>query len=83
MRSLASTLAREAVLRTPVPRGARAMLDIGGSHGFFAVALCRRHPGLRAEILDLPEAVAQAAPILAREGLGDRVVHRIGDARTY
>ncbi len=58
------------------------MLDIGGSHGFFAVALCRRYRRLRAQILDLPEAVKQAAPILAREGLGDRVVHRTGDART-
>jgi SAM-dependent methyltransferase len=82
MRSLAGAFAREVVLRTPVPRGARAMLDIGGSHGYFSVALCRRHPGLRAEILDLPGAVAQAAPILAREGLGERVAHRAGDALT-
>jgi SAM-dependent methyltransferase len=82
MRSLAGALAREVVLRTPVPKGARKMLDIGGSHGFFSVALCRRHAGLRAEVLDLPGAVAQAAPILAREGLGDRVTHRAGDALT-
>jgi SAM-dependent methyltransferase len=82
MRSLAGAFAREVVLRTPVPRGARAMLDLGGSHGFFSVALCRRHPRLCAEILDLPGAVEQAAPILAREGLGDRVVHRAGDALT-
>jgi SAM-dependent methyltransferase len=82
MRALASALAREVVLRTPVPRGARAMLDVGGSHGFFSVALCRRHRGLRAEVLDLPRAVAEAAPILAREGVGGRVVHRAGDALT-
>jgi SAM-dependent methyltransferase len=80
MRSLAGAFAREVVLRTPIPKGARSMLDIGGSHGFFSVALCRRYPGLRAEVLDLPGAVAQAAPILAREGLGDRVTHRAGDA---
>ena len=82
MRSLAGSLAREVVLRTPVPRGARAMLDVGGSHGFFSVALCRRHPALRAEILDLPEAIAEAAPMLEREGLGGRVAHRAGDALT-
>jgi SAM-dependent methyltransferase/DNA-binding transcriptional ArsR family regulator len=82
MRSLAGSLAREVVLRTPVPRGARAMLDVGGSHGFFSVALCRRHPALRAEILDLPGALAHAAPILDHEGLGDRVTHRGGDALT-
>jgi SAM-dependent methyltransferase len=64
----------------PVPEGARDMLDIGGSHGYYSVALCRRHEGLRAVVLDLPEAVKQAAPLLAEEGMGDRVVHREGDA---
>ena len=33
-------------------------------------------------VLDLPEAVAAAAPILAAEGMGDRVVHREGNALT-
>ena len=82
MRSLAALAAPEVARRTPVPGGARDMLDIGGSHGYNAVVLCRRHPGLRAVILDLPEAVAQAAPILAKEGMGDRVVHRPGNALT-
>ena len=58
------------------------MLDIGGSHGLYSVALCRRHPGLKSVILDLPAAVEHAAPILAMEGMGDRVVHRAGDATT-
>jgi 2-polyprenyl-3-methyl-5-hydroxy-6-metoxy-1,4-benzoquinol methylase len=31
-------------------------------------------------VLDLPEAVEHAAPLLAEEGMGDRVVHRPGDA---
>ncbi|MBK8595042.1 MAG: methyltransferase domain-containing protein [Holophagales bacterium] len=82
MRSLASILVREVASRTPLPRGARSMLDLGGSHGLFSGALCDRHPGLHAEILDLPEAVEQAAPMLAREGRGDRVRLRAGDART-
>ncbi len=46
------------------------------------MALCRQHEGLSAEILDLPEAVAQAAPLLAAEGMGDRVRHRAGNALT-
>jgi SAM-dependent methyltransferase len=80
MRAHASLAAGEVARRTPVPPGATAMLDLGGGHGLFAVALCRRHPCLRAAILDLPEAVAAAAPLLAAEGMGDRVVHRAGDA---
>lgn len=71
--------APELARRIPVPRDARDLLDVGGSHGLLSVALCRKHPGLRAVVLDLPEAVVHAAPILAREAI-DRVVHRPGNA---
>jgi len=56
------------------------MLDIGGSHGYYSVVVCRRHAGLRATVLELPQAIEHAAPILAAEGMGDRVVHLAGDA---
>jgi SAM-dependent methyltransferase len=82
MRAMANAFAGEAVRRMPVPKGARKMLDIGGSHGYYSVALCRRHEELRSEVLDLPQAVEQAAPLLAAEGMGDRVVHRAGDVLT-
>lgn len=80
MRALGGIAAPEIVRRTPVPKGATSMLDIGGSHGFYSVSMCRRHPELTAVILDLPMAVKHAAPILAKEGMGVRVVHRAGDA---
>ena len=80
MRSLAGTSAGEAARRLPIPKGARNMLDIGGSHGYYSVALSRRHERMNAVVLDLPEAVEHAAPILAAEGMGERVVHRAGDA---
>jgi SAM-dependent methyltransferase len=82
MRGGASLTADEIAARAPIPRGARDLLDIGGSHGYFSVAMCRRHPALRATVLDLPDAVRHAAPILAGEGMGDRVVLRPGDALT-
>lgn len=82
MRAMAGAFAGEAVRRMPVPKDATDMLDVGGSHGYYSVALCRRHEGLRSTILDLPQAVEHAAPLLAAEGMGDRVVHRAGDALT-
>lgn len=82
MRAQASLIAPLLSRAVPVPKGGRAMLDIGGSHGYFSVALCRRHPGLRAVVLDLPAAVEHAASLLAREQMGDRVVHQAGDALT-
>jgi 2-polyprenyl-3-methyl-5-hydroxy-6-metoxy-1,4-benzoquinol methylase len=80
MRAMASALGPELVLRLPVPKGAREMLDIGGSHGHYSVLVCRRHRRLRSTVLDLPQAVEHAAPLLAAAGMGDRVVHREGDA---
>jgi SAM-dependent methyltransferase len=82
MRSGIEMLARWVARRLPMPRAATDMLDIGGSHGYWSVALCRRHPRLRSTVLDLPQAILHAAPLLAREAMGDRVVHRAGDALT-
>ena len=82
MRAMANTMAPEAVRRMTIPKDPTDMLDIGGSHGYYSVALCRKHDKLRAVILDLPEAVEHAAPLLAAEGMGDRVVHRAGNALT-
>ena len=82
MRAQANVLAPWLARRVPVPPGASQMLDVGGSHGYFSVVLCRRHPGLRATVLDLPQAVEHAAPLLEREEMGDRVVLRAGDALT-
>jgi predicted O-methyltransferase YrrM len=82
MRAMANAAAGETVRRMPVPKAATEMLDIGGSHGYYSVALCRKHNGLRSTILDLPQAIEHAAPLLAKEGMGDQVVHRAGDALT-
>ncbi len=82
IRATVSTWAPEVALRTPVPKGARDFLDIGGAHGLLSAPICRRHPALRAVILDLPEAVEHSAPLLAGEEMGDRVVHRAGNALT-
>jgi SAM-dependent methyltransferase len=80
MRSVAGIWASEVAKVTPVPKGARVMLDIGGSHGYYSVTLCRRYPDLRAIVLELPEAISHAEPILSEEGMGDRVILRAGDA---
>jgi SAM-dependent methyltransferase len=79
MRDFSTAPATEVAWRARLPKGAQALLDIGGSHGFYSVQLCRRHQELTATILELPEAIPTAAEILAREGMGRRVVHVAGN----
>ena len=59
---------------------ARTMLDVAGGHGAFAMAMCRRHPNLRATVLDLPASAAVGRRIVAEQGFADRVGFREGDA---
>lgn len=82
MRALAGIAGPEAARRIRLPRAARRMLDLGGSHGHFSAEICRRHTNLVAEVMDLPEAIQTAAPLLAAEGLGERLLHRPGDVTT-
>jgi SAM-dependent methyltransferase len=79
MRAGIAPLAGELARRIPLGRAPRRMLDLGGGHGHYSAALCRRHPTLSSTILELPDAIRHAAPILAGEGLGERVAHRAGD----
>jgi SAM-dependent methyltransferase len=82
MRALAGVAGGEVARTVPVPPAGRRMIDLGGSHGHYAAEICRRYPSLSAEVLDLPDAIEAAAPLLAAEGLRERLVHRAGDVAT-
>lgn len=79
MEAAASATSKEAVRKIPVPPGAKRMLDIGGSHGLYSVALCKKYKGMTSVILDLPAAVEKAKPILEKLNMGDTVVHKAGN----
>jgi SAM-dependent methyltransferase len=57
----------------------RRLVDVAGGHGAFAMAMCRRHPGLQATVLDLPPAAAVGREIVAEAGFSDRVSFVEGD----
>ncbi|MCW3079217.1 class I SAM-dependent methyltransferase [Segetibacter sp.] len=82
MEAAASVTSKEAVTKIPVPAGATRMLDIGGSHGLYSVALCKKYSGLTSTILDLPAAVEKAAPILEKYNTGNKVTHQPGNVLT-
>ncbi len=63
----------------PIKRGARTLLDIGGSHGLFAAEICRKHPPLRATVLELPSAIEHARALAREAGIEELVLHAPGD----
>lgn len=69
MKQIAQLLIPHLEQAVTLPVGARRLLDLGGSHGDYARALVRRHPGLQATVLEL-EGVAIAADKISRQ-LGD------------
>jgi hypothetical protein len=66
----------------PVSVGATRLLDLAGSHGLIGASICRAHPPMRSTIIDLPQALAHARALAAREGIADIVTHREGDLLT-
>ncbi|MGH3212539.1 MAG: methyltransferase domain-containing protein [Trebonia sp.] len=79
---LARLSAAEVARKLPLPRRPRAVLDIGGGHGWYSACLCQRHRRLTATVLDLPGSAAIGREIIASAGLSDRVRFRDGDATT-
>ncbi|MDI6740869.1 MAG: class I SAM-dependent methyltransferase [Candidatus Edwardsbacteria bacterium] len=72
-----------AIVRSvPFRRPPRRLLDVGGGHGMYSLAFCRKYPGLTADVLDLPAAVAQGREIIRGRSDGDRVRFIEGDLRT-
>jgi 2-polyprenyl-3-methyl-5-hydroxy-6-metoxy-1,4-benzoquinol methylase len=77
---LARLSAPEVAKALRLPREPRALLDVAGGHGWFSAELCRRHPSLKATIVDLPGSAAVGREIIAEHGMSERVEHRVGDA---
>jgi SAM-dependent methyltransferase len=76
---LARLSSAEVAKAVPLARGAHSLLDVAGAHGEYSMALCRRHEGLRATIVDLPGSAKVGEEIVAEAGMSDHVRHLVGD----
>jgi predicted O-methyltransferase YrrM len=79
MAAFASDLGPDLLKHVPVTAAQHRLLDLGGSHGLHAIRFCRRYPQLSAVIVDLPSALGDTGPTIAREGLSERIHLRPGD----
>ncbi|HEY0754411.1 MAG TPA: class I SAM-dependent methyltransferase [Ktedonobacteraceae bacterium] len=71
--ALALVLGRELVYRARLPKNATRLLDVGGSHAAYSVLFCRRHPQLRATIVDLPPGIAAGKRTAQQTGMSERL----------
>jgi hypothetical protein len=55
------------------------VIDVGGGHGGYSIALAKRYPRLTATVFELPAVVPVAREIIASEGVADRVSVQEGD----
>jgi SAM-dependent methyltransferase len=69
---------REIMELPGLPEGPR-MLDLGGGHGLYAIALARLNPDMRCTVFDLPEVIGAARSSIAQYGARQQVTTRAGD----
>ena len=62
--------------------GAQRLLDIGPGPATYPIALCRRNPGLRATLYDLPGTLRITERYVRASGVADRIECVAGDYRT-
>ncbi len=58
------------------------LLDLGGGHGFYSIALAQKYPRLKITLLDLPAVITLTRDFLRRFGLEDRITLRPGNFLT-
>lgn len=74
-----AALTADVVARAIPAENPRRLLDLAGGPGLHSAAMCRRHPDLRATVVELEAPAALARERLAREGAGDRIQYLVGD----
>jgi hypothetical protein len=55
------------------------VIDVGGCHGAYSMALAQRYPRLQATVFELPRVVPVARRVIAEAGMADRVTVQAGD----
>jgi len=73
MRDLARLVIPEIMKEINLGENPLHMMDIGGSHGLYAIECCRRYPSLQATIVDFDAALLHTSAIIREEHMGSRV----------
>ena len=73
---IATTIAESILLQVDRPL---RLIDVGGCHGAYSMALVQRYPLMKAIIFELPRVVPVAKEIIEKAGFSERVKVQEGD----
>jgi hypothetical protein len=62
-----------------LPATVQRLIDLGGGHATYSIALCQKYPQLTATVFDGAQALTVGRESIAAAGLTDRVSTRTGD----
>jgi len=79
MVALAQFLLPEITSKLELPLDSQRLLDVGGGHALYSIALCRQYPQLTATVFDSAQALQAAQANIARAQLDLRVTLKAGD----
>ena len=82
MVAVARLTADEIVSKVRLPATACRLLDVGGGHGMYSIALCRRYPALTATIFDSAQALEAARQNISQEQMEERISVQAGNFLT-
>lgn len=69
----------DVVKRLSLAPNARRLLDIGGGHAMYSVALCQKYPKLSAVVFDGVQALTVGQESIIAEGMAERVTVQVGN----
>jgi len=78
LRDIATLSAGELVSKLKLEKPPTSLLDVGAGHCHYAIAMIRRHPALRATVVDLEPSGRIGRELVAAAGLADRFEFRTG-----
>ena len=79
LKSTAVLISPDIIRKITIPRTAEQLLDLGGSHGQYAVEFCRHYPRLSAVVYDWTAASRMAMENILSSGLSSRIAFHAGD----
>ncbi|MDA8195148.1 MAG: class I SAM-dependent methyltransferase [Thermaerobacter sp.] len=79
-RQMKARAALPALVQTlKLPNRALRLLDIGGGHGLYSIGFLQAYPALRAQVFDLPAALAETRSLAKSARVGHRLEIHAGD----